>query len=63
MPLSSDLQLLPCLTHLAVDVDRFYDEIIRRLRDILIPDLLRVVACVVVRGARGQGLEFTFRTR
>jgi hypothetical protein len=48
MPLSSDLQLLPCLTHLAVDVDRFYDEIIGRLRDILTScESLCVLLCLV----------------
>jgi hypothetical protein len=35
MSLSSNFQLLPSLTHLAVDVDRFYDEITKRLHDIL----------------------------
>jgi len=35
MPLSSNLELLPCLTHLAVDFDHFDDKIIARLRDIL----------------------------
>ncbi|KAF8225773.1 hypothetical protein L208DRAFT_1408053 [Tricholoma matsutake] len=48
MPLSSNLALLPCLTHLAVDLDRFDDRIIRRLRDILDScQLLLVLLCLV----------------
>jgi hypothetical protein len=48
MPLPSNLELLPCLTHLAVDLDHFDDKIIGQLRDILVScQSLFVLLCLV----------------
>ena len=48
MPLPSTLELLPSLTHLAVDLDHFDDYIIGRLSDILDScRLLLVLLCLV----------------